>query len=79
MKKLGRILALVLVLSVLMATSAFAGNITVESMYPEEGAKAVALDNFGVKLTFDSEFSASVLGNSNDKAFTLVSKPTSVG
>lgn len=72
MKKFTKIAVLTLVLMMLSMSFAFADTLKLENTYPLEGQTGVALENFGIKLTFSGEFSAEKLGNSNDKAFSLV-------
>ena len=77
MKRAGRILSLVIVTimlctAVCFADSAAAGSFNLVEAYPKDGATGTAMENVGVKLYFDTEFSEEVLKNKNDKAFQLV-------
>lgn len=72
MKKLGKIVSLVVLIMMISCSFAFASDLNFEGAYPSDGQTGVALENFGVKLTFSSEFSADKLKDSNDKCFTLV-------
>lgn len=72
MKKVKRITSLVVLIFVLSMSFAFAGDFTFEGAYPSDGQTGVALENFGVKLTFSSEFSEEILKDSNDNCFKLV-------
>ena len=77
MKRAGRILSLVIVTimlctAVCFADSAAAGSFNLVEAYPKDGATGTAMENVGVKLYFDTEFSEKVLKNKNDKAFQLV-------
>ncbi len=77
MKRAGRILSLVIVTimlctAVCFADGASAGNFKLVEAYPKDGATGTAMENVGVKLYFDAEFSEAVLKKTNDKAFQLV-------
>ena len=77
MKRAGRILSLVIVTimlctAVCLADGASAGNFKLVEAYPKDGATGTAMENVGVKLYFDAEFSEAVLKKTNDKAFQLV-------
>lgn len=78
MKKLGRILSLVTIFVMLTATCCFAaadgdgvGKLVLKETYPKDGATGTAVENVGVKLYFDSEFTSEKLGSSNSNAVTL--------
>ncbi len=77
MKRAGRILSLVIVTLMLCTAVCFAdgettGNFNLVDEYPRDGATGAAMENVGVKLYFDTEFSQEVLKNKNDNAFQLV-------
>ena len=66
MKRAGRILSLVIVTimlctAVCFADGASAGNFKLVEAYPKDGATGTAMENVGVKLYFDAEFSEAVL------------------
>ena len=71
MKKIGKILSLALLIMMLTTVISFAG-VNLTETNPLDGDTGVALENFGVKLTFDSEFSEEKLGSINDAKFELV-------
>lgn len=84
MKKIGKILSLVTIFVMLTATCCFAapadgngteadgvGKLVLKETYPKDGATGTAIENVGVKLYFDSEFTADKLKSSNDNAVSL--------
>lgn len=83
MKKIGKILSLVTIFVMLTASFCFAapeadadgtagsGTLVLKETYPEDGAKGTAVENVGVKLYFDSEFTAENLKAENSNAVTL--------
>lgn len=76
MKRIGRILSLATILVMLAVTCCFAaaegeGKLVLKETYPQDGATGTAIENMGVKLYFDSEFTADKLKDSNAKAVTL--------
>ena len=77
MKRAGHILSLIIVTLMLCTAACFAdgtatGNFNLVDEYPRDGATGAAMENVGVKLYFDTEFSEDVLKNKNDNAFQLV-------
>ena len=77
MKRAGRILSLVIATLMLCTAVCFAdgiatGNFNLVDEYPRDGATGAAMENVGVKLYFDTEFSEDVLKDKNDNAFQLV-------
>ena len=71
MKRAGRILSLVIVTimlctAVCFADGASAGNFKLVEAYPKDGATGTAMENVGVKLYFDAEFSEAVLKKIDD-------------
>lgn len=77
MKRAGRILSLVIAALMLCTAVCFADGETAGSFrlvdeYPRNGATGAAMENVGVKLYFDTEFTEDVLKDKNDKAFQLV-------
>ncbi len=87
MKKLGKILSLVVILTVVLSMSCFAavadteatgdkasdgaGKLVLTDTYPKDGATGTAIENMGVKLYFDSTFTQSKLKDANDDAVKL--------
>ena len=79
MKKAGRILSLVIILVLISSAFCFgaeggAGKLVLEKSTPEDGQSGTALENLGVKLYFDSEFTKEKLGDINDKTVKLYSE-----
>lgn len=77
MKRAGRILSLVIATLMLCTAVCFAagetaGSFSLVDEYPRDGATGAAMENVGVKLYFDTEFTEEVLKDKNDKAFQLV-------
>ena len=87
MKKLGKILSLVVILTVVLSMSCFAafadteatsdnasdgaGKLVLTDTYPKDGATGTAIENMGVKLYFDSTFTQSKLKDANADAVKL--------
>lgn len=83
MKKVGKILSLVTIFVMLTASFCFAapeenedgtdgsGTLVLKETYPKDGATGTAVENVGVKLYFDSEFTAENLKTENSAAVTL--------
>lgn len=77
MKKIGRILSLVTIMIMLAVTCCFAAaedgesTLVLKESYPKNGATGTAVENMGVKLYFDSEFTSDKLKNANSKAVKL--------
>lgn len=78
MKRLGKILSLVVILTVLAAAYGFAadtqgtGKLVLSDTYPKDGATGTAVENMGIKLYFDGDFTQAKLGNTNANAVSLV-------
>jgi len=73
MKRVGRILSLIMILIVLTTVCAFAdgGALNLVDTYPTAGSTGAAIENFGIKLYFDTPLTAEVLGQANDNFITL--------
>ena len=71
MKRTGRILSLILAVIMIVSCFSFASALTLNDTYPKQDTTGAAIENFGIKLYFDSELSADVLGKTNDHCFTL--------
>ena len=73
MKRIGRILSLVMILFVLTSVCAFADGESLKLLdtYPKEGSTGAAIENFGIKLYFDSPMTGEILGKTNDNLITL--------
>lgn len=71
MKRIGKILSLVTLLVVLSTSFCFAGTLNLTETYPADGATGAAIENLGVKLYFDTDFTEKIIGSENDDAFAL--------
>lgn len=76
MKRIGKILSLVVILTVLSTAFCFAeaeaaGKLVLKDTYPKDGATGTAVENMGVKLYFDSTFTQEKLKNANEDAVKL--------
>lgn len=72
MKNKGRILSLVLALILIVSCFSFASALTLKDTYPQADTNGAAIENFGVKLYFDSPLTEEKLGSVNDHCFKLV-------
>ena len=77
MKRIGRILSLTVILTVLATMFCFAapagdGTLVLNDTYPKDGATGTAVENMGVKLYFDATFTQEKLKNANENAVTLL-------
>lgn len=76
MKRIGKILSLVVILTVLSTAFCFAaaegaGKLELKDTYPKDGATGTAVENMGVKLYFDTTFTQEKLKNANENAVKL--------
>lgn len=72
MKRTGRILGLIMALVIVATGLSFgASGLKLEKTYPKDGGKNAAIENFGVKLYFNGEFSDSKLKNINNNTIKL--------
>lgn len=77
MKRIGKILSLVVILTVLSTSFCFAaaadgaGKLELKDTYPKDGATGTAVENMGVKLYFDTTFTQEKLKNANENAVKL--------
>ena len=72
MKKAGAILILIALLITLSTSVCFAaGGLTIEETYPKDGSTGASIENLGVKILFNGEFTESVVGKANEDAFRL--------
>lgn len=77
MKRIGKILSLVVILTVLSTAFCFAaaadgaGKLELKDTYPKDGATGTAVENMGVKLYFDTTFTQEKLKNVNENAVKL--------
>ncbi len=72
MKRRGIILSLILILAIITAGQVFAaGSLSLEKSYPKDGGKDAAIENFGVKLYFNGEFTEKELAKANVKNIKL--------
>ena len=60
MKRAGAILSLVALIVVFSTSLCFAGTLTLEKTYPEDGSKGASIENLGVKLYFSSNLTSNV-------------------
>ncbi len=76
MKRTCRILAILAIMIMVAVSYCFAdgaeGGLNLLDTYPKEGSTGAAIENFDVKLYFDSEMTEDVLGDVNDDCFKLV-------
>ncbi len=78
MKKLGKIFSLVVILALLATVYGFAadtegaGKLVLNDTYPKDGATGTAVENMGIKLYFDADFTQEKLKNTNANAVALV-------
>lgn len=72
MKRKGILLSLIMILVIMGTSVAFAaGSLTLEKSYPKDGGKNAAIENFGVKLYFNGEFTEKALKGMNNDAIKL--------
>ena len=75
MKRICRILCIIAVIVMMTASLCFAdgteGGLQLLDTYPKEGSSGAAIENFDIKLYFDSKMTKEVLGTANDGCFTL--------
>lgn len=72
MKRTGRILGMIMILVIIATSLSFgATGLKLEKTYPKDGGKNAAIENFGVKLYFNGEFSDSKLKTINNNAIKL--------
>lgn len=76
MKNISRILFIIMMITMLATGLAFAdgteGGLTLEDTYPANDATGAAIENFDVKLYFNSEMTEDILGDDNDDCFQLI-------
>lgn len=71
MKRMGKILSLVTLMVVLSTSLCFAGTLNLVETYPADGSKGAAIENLGMKLYFDTDFTEKAIGDANEDAFKL--------
>ena len=78
MKRICRILSIIAVIVMLTASFCFAdgteGGLVLTDTYPKEGSSGAAIENFDIKLYFESDMTEEVLGDVNDGCFTLINE-----
>ena len=78
MKRICRILSIIAVIVMLTASFCFAdgteGGLVLTDTYHKEGSSGAAIENFDVKLYFESDMTEDVLGDVNDGCFTLINE-----
>ena len=84
MKRIGRILSLTVILTVLATMFCFAapagdGTLVLNDTYPKDGATGTAVENMGVKLYFDATFTQEKLKNANENTVTLLDEQADAG
>ena len=72
MKRTGKILSLVLLIVVLSTSVCFAGTLSLEDSYPQDGSKGAAVENLGIKLYFNNQMTAEIVEKANADAFQLI-------
>ena len=77
-KRLGRILALTLVILTLATTAVFAGSFQLTQMFPEDGSKTAVPQNVAIKLIFNENISSESAQKANEGIFRITAADGSV-